>query len=173
MERLNTLPRNKILKELQFFKKYHDHTQKEISDQFTNISDLRAELYKLEKKDKKDKGKKDENIKKNEKNEKKKDKKEKKKEENETIHLLFLQARADYPSWDNPYIIAARTKNELMIKFLKYMESLSDDEWEGMFDNKKEYISFIKKEFEKLELNSVEAPELDNAYLIMYKITNL
>ncbi len=55
MDRLNTLPRNQVLKELQTYKKYQANTQKEISSQFSTIADLRTELYKLEKKSKKDK----------------------------------------------------------------------------------------------------------------------
>lgn len=43
------LPRNQVLKELQTYKKYQGNTQKQISSQFTDIADLRSELYKLEK----------------------------------------------------------------------------------------------------------------------------
>lgn len=50
MERLNTLQRPAVLKELQSYKKYSGKTQKEITNQFNGIADLRAELYKLENK---------------------------------------------------------------------------------------------------------------------------
>ncbi len=53
MDRLNSLPRNQVLKELQTYKKYQGNTQKDISSQFNAIADLRSELYKLEKKSKK------------------------------------------------------------------------------------------------------------------------
>ena len=49
MERLNTLQRPAVLKELQTYKKYHGKTQKEITNQFNGIAELRTELYKLEK----------------------------------------------------------------------------------------------------------------------------
>lgn len=236
MERINILPRNQILKELQTYKKYRNDTQKEISTQFAAISDLRSELHKLEKKkvkleEKEDKGKetgekdgkekgeekkekkvknkkvdKDTKSKKiktivEEKSEEKVDKdepimkktkkvkedtkitkpkktkkveeeKEKEKKTEIEIHLLLLQSRENYPSWDSPYIIAAPTKKDLLTKSIKYMD-VEEDEWNGMFDSKKAYKSFLKDEFEKLQVDGVESPELDKAYLIMYKITTM
>ncbi len=50
MDRLNSLPRNHVLKELQTYEKYQGNTQKEISNQFNSIADMRSELYKLEQK---------------------------------------------------------------------------------------------------------------------------
>ena len=48
MERLNKLPRNQVLKELQSYKKYQNNTQKEIGTQFGSIDALRSELQRLE-----------------------------------------------------------------------------------------------------------------------------
>ena len=86
------------------------------------------------------------------------------------IHLLLIQSRNDYPDWSSPYIIAAPSKNDLLTKFINYMD---DEEWNGHFNNKKKYISFITKEFEKLKIDDVKCPELDKAYCIMYKITTM
>ena len=180
MERINTLSRNQILKELQSYKKYHNHTQKEISTEIGTISDLRTELYKLEKRKikheneekcdeiknvKGDKNKSEET--KNVKNHKTKTKSEKE------IHLLFVQSREDYPDWENADILAAPTNDALMFKFIKYMTNVEDDEWNGHFNDKKEYISFLETEFQKLEVDGVISPEFDKAYLIKYKMTTM
>lgn len=48
MERINTLKRAEILRELQTYKKYQGKTQKHISDKYNNITKLRSELYTLQ-----------------------------------------------------------------------------------------------------------------------------
>ncbi len=48
MDRISTLPSNKIAKELQGYKRYSKKTQKEIKDKLGNVDSLRDELRRLE-----------------------------------------------------------------------------------------------------------------------------
>ena len=50
MERIDTLNRSQVLKELQSHKRYTNKTQKEIGDKLGGVKDLRKELYRLENK---------------------------------------------------------------------------------------------------------------------------
>ena len=95
------------------------------------------------------------------------------KHKNDTIHLLMIQLRDDYPCWEDCIILAATSKNKLLKKFLQYTKPKSDDEWDGHFDTEKEYRKFIKDSFIKISDKGSGSPELNNAYFVKYKVVSL
>lgn len=153
MERINSLKRPQILKELQTHKKYCGSTQKEISTKFKDIDDLRSELHKLEK-SRRDK---------TSRSQKKKDTKEKKLV---TVHLLSIQEAEDYPEWRDCALLSSFSKEDLLRKFIDHLKKFNTLDEEDLDIVTRHFNSFGKN-------GDIWLPDYNNAISVTYVVTTL